>query len=298
MKKLAKLYLVLCWAFFIFALLSASMRRTDDLSEITFYDKGIHFILFGILSFLIILAGMEFKKIDFKIAAFIGFFLSFFYALACEYFQKFVPGREASIWDLLAGIIGTVFAVAYAFFMFHKPRPKILIHVCCVGCGVYVSRELKNDYRPILYFYNPNIYPETEYQKRLQEAEKIAKKFKLKIIAEKYNHKLWLKKIKGRENDPERGERCLICYKDRLEATAIKAQEINFPFFTTTLTTSPHKDAKAIIKIGEKIGEKYKVNFLGKDFKKQNGFKKSACLAKELGLYRQNYCGCEFSRRF
>jgi predicted adenine nucleotide alpha hydrolase (AANH) superfamily ATPase len=306
MKKLAKLYLVLCWAFFVFALLSMPMQKASQFQEVSYSDKGIHFILFGIFSYLIILAGLEWKEINpassssgvnFKILTVFSILVSFFYALICEYIQNFVPGREASIWDLSAGIIGAVLATIYASIMFYKLKPKILVHICCVGCGVYVSRELRENYEPVLYFYNPSIYPAEEYEKRLKEAKKIAKKFQLKIIAEKYNHKPWLKKIKGREKDPERGERCLICYKDRLKKTAIRAQKMNFLFFTTTLTTSPHKDATAIIKIGQEMGKKYGVNFLEKDFKKQDGFKKSACLAKDLGLYRQNYCGCEFSRR-
>jgi len=297
MKKLAKLYLVLCWAFFVFVLLSMPMRETSQSSEISFSDKGIHLILFGVLSYLIILAGLEWVKVNFKILAFFSIFVSFFYALGCEYIQNFVPGRNASALDLLAGTIGMVFAAFYAFIMSYKPKPKILLHICCVGCGVYVAQELKNDYEPILYFYNPNIYPADEYQKRLEEAKKIAKKFKLKIISRKYDHEQWLKKIKGREYDPERGGRCLICYKERLEETAILAKRMNFSFFATTLTTSPHKDATAIIRIGQEVGRKYGVGFLEKDFKKRDGFKKSACLAKDLGLYRQNYCGCEFSRK-
>lgn len=297
MKKLAKFYLVLCWAFLIFALLSAPMKKMSESSEISFSDKGIHLILFGVFSFLIIFAGLEFKKVNFKILTALGFAISFFYASACEYLQVFVPGREASPWDLLAGAIGMAVAVAYAFVIFYKPKLKILLHICCVGCGVYAAQELKNDYETVLYFYNPNIYPPGEHKKRLAEAKKIAKKFRLKIIDEKYDHKLWLEKIKGRENDPERGERCLVCYKERLEKTALTAKKIGFSFFATTLTTSPHKDAAAIMKIGQEAGKKYGVNFLEKDFKKQDGFKKSANLTKDLGLYRQNYCGCEFSQR-
>ena len=298
MKKLARLYLVLCWAFFVFVLLTMPMPISSEPQEkITFLDKWVHFFLFGILAYLIILAGREFKKINFIILVAFSFSFSFFYASLSEYLQIFIPSRDADILDLLAGIMGIIFAVIGTFVIFYKSKPKILLHICCVGCGVYVSQELKDDYEPVLYFYNSNIYPAEEYGKRLEEAEKIAKKFKLKIISKKYDHKLWLKKIKGRESDPERGKRCLICYKDRLEETAAAAKKMNFSFFATTLTTSPHKDAAAIIKIGQEAGKKYGVNFLEKDFKKHDGFKKSACLAKDLGLYRQNYCGCEFSRR-
>ena len=117
------------------------------------------------------------------------------------------------------------------------------------------------------------------------------------MIVGKYNHSSWLKLIKGYEKDSEKGERCLICYQDRLEKTARLVKEKNYDYFSTTLTTSPYKDAEAINKIGAELEKKYKVKFLDKDFKKQDGFKKSAKLSKELGLYRQNYCGCEFSRR-
>ncbi|MFA6306255.1 MAG: epoxyqueuosine reductase QueH [Patescibacteria group bacterium] len=176
-------------------------------------------------------------------------------------------------------------------------KPKLLLHICCVGCGVYVSRQLKQDYDVILFFYNPNIWPEEEYKKRLAEAEKIAEQFNLELIKGEYEHDKWLKAARGHESDPEKGQRCLICYKFRLGAAAAMAKKINCAYLATTLTTSPHKDASAINKIGEQAAGEYGLKFLAGDFKKQDGFKKSAALAKELNLYRQNYCGCEFSRK-
>ncbi|HOZ55898.1 MAG: hypothetical protein BWY51_00564 [Parcubacteria group bacterium ADurb.Bin316] len=173
---------------------------------------------------------------------------------------------------------------------------KLLLHVCCAGCGAFVSLLLANDFDVTLYYYNSNIYPEDEYQRRIDEVKKIADNFKLSLIIGDYDHDAWLKKVKGRENDLEKGERCLICYRDRLENTACAAQSNNFNFFTSTLTVSPHKLASEIINIGNELAKEYGVKFLAQDFKKQDGFKKAVALSHKLGLYRQKYCGCEFSR--
>ncbi len=176
-----------------------------------------------------------------------------------------------------------------------EEKPKLFLHICCVGCGVAITKELKGGYQLTLYFYNPNIFPEKEYNRRLMEARRIASELGLDLITEDYDHKSWLKLVRGHEKDPERGERCRICYKDRLKQTAVKAKELGFDSFTTTLTVSPHKDAKAIIMLGNELAGKYSLKFLDQDFKKQDGFKKACELSKELGLYRQDYCGCEFS---
>lgn len=179
---------------------------------------------------------------------------------------------------------------------FDTRKSKLLLHICCAGCGAYISRLLKQNFQVTLYFYNSNIFPKSEHDKRLVETKRIAKEFGLSLIVGGYNHKDWLEKIKGHENDPEKGERCIICYKDRLESTAKIAQKSQFNLFTTTLSISPYKDAKAISQIGNELAVQYNVKFLDKDFKKEDGFKKSVQLSRELGLYRQNYCGCEFSR--
>jgi hypothetical protein len=176
-------------------------------------------------------------------------------------------------------------------------KSKLLLHICCVGCGVYASQILKQDYEVILFFYNPNIWPEEEYEKRMIEAEKIAEKFKLELVKGNYDHGKWLEAVRGHEADPERGERCLICYGYRLDRAAAMAKKMGCEFLTTTLTTSPHKNADDVNKMGEQAAEKYGIKFLKEDFKKCDGFKKSSALSRELGLYRQNYCGCEFSRR-
>ena len=129
------------------------------------------------------------------------------------------------------------------------------------------------------------------------EAEKIAKQLDLKLIDGEYEHDKWLAAVRGHEADQERGARCLICYKFRLDTAADMAKKLNCQYLTTTLTTSPHKNAAAINQIGESSAAPYGIKFLIQDFKKQDGFKKSSALSRELGLYRQNYCGCEFSVR-
>lgn len=178
-----------------------------------------------------------------------------------------------------------------------KRKPRLMLHICCAGCGVTIARELKSDYKVTLYFYNPNIFPEKEFTKRLKETKQIARDHKLDLIVENYDHKSWLELIRGHEKDKERGGRCRICYLDRLKNTAQKASQLGFDCFTTTLTISPHKDAKAIITLGNNLADKYALKFLDRDFKKQDGFKKACALSKELNLYRQEYCGCEFSIR-
>jgi len=176
-------------------------------------------------------------------------------------------------------------------------KNKLLLHVCCIGCGAYVLELLKSEYDITLYFYNPNVEPRAEYDKRLQEAAKVAAQFGVKLVEEEYDNDHWHELVIGHEQDLERGERCRICYRARLEKTARYAQANKFNFFTTTLTISPHKDAEAINKIGLELGEKYGVAFLARDFKKQDGFKKTCALSHELNLYRQEYCGCGYSLR-
>ena len=176
-------------------------------------------------------------------------------------------------------------------------KPELLLHICCAGCGIYASQLLQQDYEVVLFFYNPNIWPEEEYKRRMAEAEKIAKQYNLKLIKGEYEHAKWLEAARGHESDPERGERCLICYKFRLDAAAAMAKRLNCEYLTTTLTASPHKNALAINQIGERTAARNGLKFLNQDFKKHDGFKKSSVLSHQLGLYRQNYCGCEYSIR-
>lgn len=181
--------------------------------------------------------------------------------------------------------------------MFYMKKQKLLLHICCIGCGAHISELLKNDYDLILYFFNPNIFPESEYEKRLEETKRIAKNFNLELIEGEYNHKKWLEAVKGLEKEKEGGARCAVCYKYRLEKAARLAKKEKCEFFATTLSISPHKDSAVINKVGREIADKYEIRFLEKDFKENDGFRKSCNLSKGLSLYRQNYCGCEFSVR-
>lgn len=291
MKKISKIYLVLVWTFFILKLTTVIYPESEYQVE-GIADKFIHFFLFGIFSFLIL---NLFKKKNILFLLF-SMVLGVFFSCFIECVQEFITGRNSSLYDLLAGSAGSIIFVLVYYYLINI-KPKLLLHICCVGCGAFVSGELKKDYRVSLYFYNPNIFPKEEYLVRLKEAEKVVKKLKIKLYKGNYNYKLWLKAVKGYENNLEKGDRCTICYEERLRSTAIFAKLNNFKFFTSTLTVSPHKDAKRIIDLGEKLEEMYKVGFLGKDFKKKDGFKKASILSKKLKLYRQNYCGCEFSKR-
>jgi len=174
---------------------------------------------------------------------------------------------------------------------------KVLLHVCCAPCSTYSIEKLQKDYEVTLFFYNPCIFPEAEYKKRLENAKIVAKEMNCKLISPEYNHQEFLDFIKGFEDEPENGLRCLKCFEQRLSKTSEYAFENGFDFFITTLTISPHKNSKKIFKIAEKISKKNKIDFLEIDFKKKDGFKKSIELSKKYHLYRQNYCGCEFSLR-
>ena len=174
---------------------------------------------------------------------------------------------------------------------------KLLLHVCCAPCSTHVIEELKKEYKITLFFYNPNIEPVEEYQKRLEAAESLAKYLDIEIIAWDYDNIEWHNAVKGHENDQEGGERCNICFRFRLEKTAEFAKENNFDLFAATLTVSPYKNAEEINKIGKELANKYDIEFLESDFKKQDGYFKSIELSKKHNLYRQNYCGCLYSKK-
>jgi len=174
-------------------------------------------------------------------------------------------------------------------------KKKLLLHICCIGCGVYVCKKLAQDYDLTLYFYNPNIWPEEEYKKRLEEIAKITRQENLKLIIGEYNHQDWLKQVRHLALEPEGGVRCEICYRIRLEDAVKKAKELSCDIFATTLTISPHKDADKINRIGLELANEYHVKYMESDWKKDGGFSESCKLSRELDLYRQNYCGCEYS---
>jgi len=294
MLKISKILVILSWFLFIFVLVTKP--QPYSVYELNILDKIVHFFLFGILAYLIIWGFYDNKIGNFKLIALMSFVFCSIYSLFIEYFQQFIPGRFPDILDSLAGIFGVLIFLHLFYFQYKKSR--LLLHICCAGCGVYVGQKLKEKYDVTLYYYNPNIDTKEEWQKRLKVVKNIAKDFDLKLIIEnEYTHSAWLKKIKGFEKEKEKGKRCEICYEDRLNKTAEIAQKEKFVFFTTTLTISPHKSSKIINEIGQKLEKKYKTKFLNKDFKKNEGFKKSVVMSRGLRLYRQNYCGCEFSRR-
>ncbi|MDD4352208.1 MAG: epoxyqueuosine reductase QueH [Candidatus Gracilibacteria bacterium] len=174
---------------------------------------------------------------------------------------------------------------------------KLLLHTCCAPCSAYVEQVLRPNFEVSLYYFNPNIHPKAEYQTRLAELKKYAAKYEINFIEAAYQPETWFAYIKGYEEEPEGGERCRLCYRMRLEATAKYAKENGFEHFTSTLSISPHKKSAWINEIGKELAEKYALNFLEADFKKQDGFKKSCEVSKEEGFYRQTYCGCVYSQR-
>jgi len=178
--------------------------------------------------------------------------------------------------------------------------PNLLLHSCCAPCSSYVIEYLSKYFDITIYYYNPNISPYEEYEKRKKEQIKLINslktKNKLNIIDCDYNYDDFLNVVEGLENEPEGGSRCSKCYLLRIEETAKKAKEINYDYFATTLTVSPYKNSKKINEIGYMLEEKYNIKYLCSDFKKKNGYKRSIELSKEYGLYRQDYCGCVFSK--
>lgn len=178
------------------------------------------------------------------------------------------------------------------------PENKILLHACCATCSAYPTEKLfELDFEPVVYFYNPNIYPEAEYLKRLNELKLHLDKKNIEYIEDKYETEVWDEYVKGLEQEPEKGKRCEKCFELRLQKTAQKTKELGLNTFTTTLTVSPHKNSKIIFEIANKIAKKENLNFLELNFKKENGFLKTMQIAKEENFYRQNYCGCKYSIR-
>lgn len=179
--------------------------------------------------------------------------------------------------------------------------PSLLLHSCCAPCSSYVLEYLSKFFNITVFYYNPNIHPELEYRKRVEEQkefiEKLPVKRKINFIEGKYLPEEFFDIAKGLEEEREGGIRCFKCYELRLKEAAKKAKELNFDYFTTVLSISPHKNAEKINEIGEKISQEFGVKFLNSDFKKKNGYKRSIELSKDYNLYRQDYCGCVYSQR-
>ena len=183
----------------------------------------------------------------------------------------------------------------------NAPPPKLLLHSCCAPCSSYVLEYLSQYFEITVFYYNPNIYPPEEYQHRVRELERLIKELPMKnkvtLVERGYDPQEFYEAVKGLENIPEGGERCFACYRLRLERTAQLAKEIGADYFTTTLSISPYKNSAKLNEISEELGEIYSLAALPADFKKKNGYKRSIELSAEYGLYRQDYCGCVFSKQ-
>lgn len=179
-----------------------------------------------------------------------------------------------------------------------KERPKLLLHVCCAPCSSYVLEYLSDYFDITLYYYNPNISPEKEYIFRYEELKRLVAETKsdAKVLQGEYEPEKFLQIAKGREQEKEGGERCFLCYRLRLNESGRYAAEHGFDYFTTTLSISPYKNAEKLNSIGGEIADSLGIKYLYSDFKKKNGYKRSIELSREYGLYRQDYCGCAYSK--
>lgn len=182
-----------------------------------------------------------------------------------------------------------------------KEGSTLLLHACCAPCSTACLERVANFFKVTIFYYNPNITEKNEYQKRIEEIKKlltlINPKYKVELLEGDYDPKVFLDMSKGLENEPERGKRCYKCYELRLKETAKIASQLGFNNFATTLTLSPHKNCDWINEIGESLDKEYESNYLYSDFKKKEGYKRSIELSKKYDLYRQDYCGCIYSKR-
>ena len=180
-------------------------------------------------------------------------------------------------------------------------KPRLLLHSCCAPCSSAVLETVAPHFALTVYYYNPNIAPREEYQKRVDEQKRLLLQMPLpepvNFLEGSYEPDCFLQAVKGLEMVPEGGARCEICFRLRLQKAAEAAKEGSFDFFTTTLTVSPLKNAPLLNQIGEEMAAKYGVRWLPSDFKKKEGYKRSITLSHQYGLYRQDYCGCAFSKR-
>jgi len=177
-----------------------------------------------------------------------------------------------------------------------KPK-KLLLHTCCGVCGSWIAQDLNRDYQVTMYFYNPNIYPEEEYARRRDGARIVAESLGIPFIEGEYTPEGWSEGVRGLEHEPEGGDRCCVCFDYRLERTARYAKEHGFRYFATTLTIGRNKRADVINPIGKQWSKQYGVKFVEGDWKKRGGQNETDKKSQEMGLYRQNYCGCKYSIR-
>ncbi len=188
--------------------------------------------------------------------------------------------------------------IIVSYFQMKSKKDKLLLHICCAPCASYFSlKYLVNNYNLTWYFYNPNLASNEEYEKRLALVEKVAKDYQIKLIIEEYRPKEWQEMIKGREKDKEGGERCYLCFKDRLNKTAKLAKEKGFKYFTSSLFISPYKDEKVLDEIAKIQSDKHNIKYLKLNWRANDNFKKSIELAKKNFWYLQKFCACFFSQR-
>ena len=179
--------------------------------------------------------------------------------------------------------------------------PRLFLHACCAPCSSYVMEYLSQYFEITIFFYNPNISPKEEYEKRVSEIQRLISEMEfvhpVAFVEGEYKPEDFYEMARGLEDVPEGGERCFRCYRLRMEEAARLAEQGGYDYFTTTLSISPLKNAGKINEIGQELSQIYKVEHLPSDLKKKNGYKRSIELSQEYGLYRQNYCGCVFSKR-
>lgn len=185
----------------------------------------------------------------------------------------------------------------------HQERqeaPTLLLHSCCAPCSSYVLEYLSEYFHITVFYYNPNIHPREEYHKRVREQEKFIQclpaRYPICFVEGKFDQERFYEKAKGFEDAREGGERCFLCYEMRLREAAEYAKKKNMDYFTTTLSISPLKNAEKLNEIGVALGKEYGISYLVSDFKKKDGYRRSVELSKEYGMYRQDYCGCIFSK--
>lgn len=179
--------------------------------------------------------------------------------------------------------------------------PTLLLHSCCAPCSSYCLEYLSNYFHITVFYYNPNIYPEEEYVKRVEEQrhfiERLPVKHKIDFVEGAFEKERFYETVRGYEDCKEGGERCFRCYELRLAETAKLAKQMGMDYFTTTLSISPLKNSDKLNEIGEKVGQQYGIAHLNSDFKKKNGYKRSVELSNEYEMYRQYYCGCVYSKK-
>ena len=181
-------------------------------------------------------------------------------------------------------------------------RPQLLLHACCAPCSSATLERLADHFDVTILYYNPNIAPPEEYHRREAELERFVRDAGyaargITVVELPYDPQEFYTAVKGLENEPERGERCTVCYRMRLERAAQYARAHGFNWFTTTLSISPVKDPVRLNTIGCELAQQYGLNYLQSEFRKKDGYKRSLALSAEYGLYRQNYCGCIFSKQ-